>query len=216
MRARFTTHEIAAAALRIVDEGGLNALSMRTLATALGTGPMTVYNYVESKEGLEELVVAAVVAELRMPEPTDDWRHDVHALATVMWQAIRTHPAAIPLVLTRRMSSSTGFAVVDALVGALARAGLSDGDRLSAFHAVLGLVTGSAQAELAGPLARREAPDARTAAERIGSTAGASYPHIEALSRVAMRTSVEQDFDRGLQMLIAGIAAQAAPSPRRR
>ena len=58
MRARFTTDEIAAAALGIVDAQGLSALSMRSLAAALGTGPMTVYNYVPDKEGLEELVVA--------------------------------------------------------------------------------------------------------------------------------------------------------------
>ena len=64
MRARFTVDEIAAAALRIVDDQGLNALSMRALAAALGTGPMTVYNYVTDKTGLEELVVAAVVAEI--------------------------------------------------------------------------------------------------------------------------------------------------------
>ena len=61
MRARFTTDEIAAAALRIVDESGVGALSMRSLAAALDTGPMTLYNYVADKEGLEELVVAAIV-----------------------------------------------------------------------------------------------------------------------------------------------------------
>ena len=52
MRARFTTDDIAAAALSIVDEAGVGALSMRALAAALGTGPMTVYNYVPDKEGL--------------------------------------------------------------------------------------------------------------------------------------------------------------------
>jgi len=136
MRARFTTDEIAAAALGIVDDAGLSALSMRALAAALGTGPMTVYNYVPDKEGLEELVVAAVVAEVRIPEPTANWIDDVYALAEAMWLGIRAHPAAIPLVLTRRTSSATGFAVVDALIAALGRGGLSDVDRLAAFHAV--------------------------------------------------------------------------------
>ena len=74
MRARFTTDEIAAAALGIVDAAGVSALSMRSLAAALGTGPMTVYNYVADKEGLEELVVAAVVAQVRLPDPTDEWQ----------------------------------------------------------------------------------------------------------------------------------------------
>ena len=140
-----------AAALRIVDESGVGALSMRSLAASLGTGPMTLYNYVADKEGLEELVVAAIVAEVRLPEPTDDWQQDAYAIAGAMWQGIRAHPAAIPLVLTRRMSSSTGFAAAEALIVALGRAGLEDRDRLAAFHALLGLVTGAAQADLAGP-----------------------------------------------------------------
>ena len=151
MRARFTTDEIAAAALRIVDESGVAALSMRSLAAALDTGPMTLYNYVADKEGLEELVVAAIVAEVRLPDPTDDWQQDAYAIANAMWQGVRAHPAAIPLVLTRRMSSATGFAAADALIAALSRAGLDDRDRLAAFHAILGFVTGAAQAELAGP-----------------------------------------------------------------
>ncbi|CRZ18048.1 TetR/AcrR family transcriptional regulator C-terminal domain-containing protein [Mycolicibacterium neworleansense] len=202
MRARFTVDEIASAALRIVDESGPSALSMRALATALGTGPMTMYNYVADKEALEELVVAAVVAQIVVPQVSDDWQHDVHAIATAMWLGVRAHPAAIPLVLIRRMSSATGFAIADALVAALGRAGLSDTDRLSGFHAVMGLVTGCAQAVLAGPLTGG-APEAAT---RIGSVAGGEYPHIEALSRVAAATSVDDDFDGGLRMLIDGIA----------
>jgi AcrR family transcriptional regulator len=202
VRAKFTTDDIAAAALAIVDQAGLTALSMRALATALGTGPMTMYNYVAGKEGLEELVVAAVVADVAVPAPTKDWQHDVHAIATEMWRGVRAHPAAIPLVLTRRMASATGFAIVDGLVGALGRANLADRDKLAAFHAVLGFVTGAAQSELAGPLTGGSAE----AAARIGAVAGTEYPHIAALSKVATRTSVEDDFDAGLRMLLDGIA----------
>ena len=119
MRARFTTDEIAAAALAIVDAEGVSALSMRSLAAALGTGPMTVYNYVADKEGLEELVVAAVVAQVRLPDPTDEWQQDAYAIADAMWRGVRAHPAAISLVLTRRTLSATGFAAADALIAAL-------------------------------------------------------------------------------------------------
>jgi AcrR family transcriptional regulator len=202
VKARFTVDEIASAALRIVDESGLGALSMRTLAAALGTGPMTVYNYVADREALEELVVAAVVSDVELPDPTHDWQHDVRAVATAVWRAVRAHPAAIPLVLTRRMSSATGFALAEALVEALGRAALDDRDLLSAFHAVLGLVLGAAQAELAGPLTG----GATEAAARIGKVASTAHPHVESLSKVAILTSVEDDFDGGLRMLLAGIA----------
>ena len=207
MKARFTKDAIAAAALQLVDEAGLSALSMRSLAAALGTGPMTVYNYVADKAGLEELVVAAVVAEVRVPEPTDDWKQDAYAIADAMWQGIRAYPAAIPLVFTRRTALATGFAVADALIGALERAGLADRDRLAAFHAVLGFVVGAAQAELAGPFTR--GGTAGETAARIGSVAGHEHAHIEALSAVATQISVEEDFDRGLRMLLDGIATRA-------
>lgn len=212
MRARFTTDEIAAAALRIVDESGVDALSMRALAAALGTGPMTVYNYVPDKTGLEELVVAAVVAEIRTPEPTLDWIEDVYAVADAMWRGIRAHPAAIPLVLTRRTRSATGFAVADALIAALRRGGLADADRLAAFHGVLGFVIGAVQTELAGPLTSGR--DSSDAAARIGKVAGEAHPHVAALAEVASRTAVADDFDRGLRMLLDGIAARGA-KPRR-
>lgn len=208
MRARFSRDQIAAAALRIVDESGLEALSMRSLAAALGTGPMTMYNYVADREGLEELVVAAVVADIAVPDPTGDWRHDLHTVAMTMWRGVRAHPAAIPLVLTNRMNSATGFAIADALVAALGRAGLDDGDRLAAFHAVLGLVVGAAQSELAGPLTRAGSAAAGEVAARIGAVAGSDFPHIAALSEIAVRTSVEDDFDGGLRMLLDGIAGR--------
>jgi hypothetical protein len=107
--------------------------------------------------------------------------------------------------------SATGFAAADALIDALGRGGLPDRDRLAAFHAVLGFVVGAAQAELAGPFTRGS--DAADSAARIGSVAGASYPHIEALSKVAKQMSVEEDFDRGLSMLLDGIATRR---PRKR
>jgi AcrR family transcriptional regulator len=206
MRARFTADEIAAEALRLVDDDGLGGLSMRSLASALSTGPMTLYNYVTDKEDLEGLVVAAVVAEVCLPEVSGDWERDTFNIARAIWEAVRAHPAAIPLVLTRRMSSAAGFAAAHALIAALDRAGLAEKDLLAAFRAVLGLVVGAAQAELAGPLRGIErAGEAQAAAARIGSLAGADYPHIAALSHASQQSTAEQDFDRGLRMLLDGI-----------
>ena len=86
--------------------------------------------------------------------------------------------------------------------------GLTDEDRLHAFHAVLGFVAGAAQAQLAGPLTRGRSAGADAAA-RIGAVAGERVPHIEALSKVAMKTPVEDDFDGGLRMLLDGIALRS-------
>ncbi|MBF9317040.1 TetR/AcrR family transcriptional regulator [Mycobacteroides chelonae] len=198
MKARFTRDGIAATALELVDAKGLAALSMRSLATALGTGPMTLYNYVDDKEGLEELVVTAVMAAVPTPRSSTDWRVDVERIARGIWTAVRKHPAAIPLVLTRRMSSPAGFAVIDALIAALGRAGLEEESRLAAFRAVLGFALGSAQAGLGD--------DNRGAATRIGGVAGDVYPNVAALAKVAQQSSPATEFTLGITMLLDGIA----------
>lgn len=198
MKARFTRDEIAATALELVDAKGLAALSMRSLASALGTGPMTLYNYVDGKEGLEELVVTAVMAAVPAYKPSANWRSDVERIARGIWTAVGKHPAAIPLVLTRRMSSPAGFAVIDALIAALGRAGLEEESRLAAFRAVLGFALGSAQAGLGD--------DNRGAATRIGGVAGDVYPNVAALAKVAQQSSPATEFTLGITMLLDGIA----------
>jgi AcrR family transcriptional regulator len=206
VRARFSVADIAAAALEIVDRDGLGGLSMRSLATALGTGPMTLYNYVRDRGELEELVAEAVIADVKYPAPSDDWSADVRAIAIAMWETVRRHPNAVPLVLTRRTVSASSYLVADRLIAALNRAGLPEEDVLAGFRAVLGLVMGSAQAELAGPLAGTGRDSAQiAAAARIGGLAGADHPHIAALARVSQRSTATADFERGLGMLLAGI-----------
>lgn len=206
MRARFTVSDIAAAALGIVDRDGLGGLSMRSLATALGTGPMTLYNYVTDRGALEELVAEAVIAEVEVPEPSDDWCTDVRAIAFALWETVRRHPNAVPLVLTRRTVSASSYLAAERLIAALKRAELADEDVLAGFRAVLGLVMGSAQAELAGPLTGADRADEQLeVAARIGKLAGVEHPHMAALSQVSRQSSAAADFERGLGMLLAGI-----------
>jgi AcrR family transcriptional regulator len=199
VRARFTLPEIRVKALEIVDHDGLAALSMRSLASALGTGPMTLYNYVKDREGIEELVVEAIITHVAIPAPSADWRRDAEAVATALWQAMRAHPAAVALVLTRRSASAASFAPAEALIAALSRSRLADRELLAAFRAVLGLVMGSAQGELAGPLAAR-----------VGELAGRDHPHIAGLAEVSRRSTPAEDFAAGLGFLLDGIEARAA------
>jgi len=210
MRARFSVSEIAASALGIVDRDGLSGLSMRSLATALGTGPMTLYNYVNDRGQLEELVAEAVISGVKLPEPSQDWVEDVRAVATAMWEAVRQHPNVVPLVLTRRTVSPSSYAPAERLVEALARGGLEDMDRLAAFRAVLALVMGSAQVELAGPLAGpdRNAEQAAAAA-KIGQLAGVEHPRLATLAQTSQQSSAVADFARALDMLLTGIQAGA-------
>lgn len=78
----FSRADIAAAAVRIADAEGLDAVSMRKVAAELGCGTMSLYNYVPRKEDLYELMLDAVSGGYDLPEkPSGDWRADMTALA---------------------------------------------------------------------------------------------------------------------------------------
>jgi hypothetical protein len=61
---------------------------MRSLASRLGTGAMTLYTHVADLAELDVLLVDAVMAQVEIPEPSADWPDDVELIATAMWRAV--------------------------------------------------------------------------------------------------------------------------------
>jgi len=200
---KFTHAQLQQAALAIVDADGLPALSMRSLAAALGTGAMTLYNYVREREGLDLLVVEAVVAEAKwVVPPGAAWHEELAAIARAMWGAVRRHPNTIPLILTRRSRSPAMFAVAEALLGALARGGFRGHDLLRAFRAVTALVMGLAQAELAGPLALRAGESAPETIERFRALPADRFPRLIEIATAAAASDAGKEFDAALGWLV--------------
>lgn len=205
--ARYTRAQLQQAALDLVDAQGHAALSMRALAGALGTGPMTLYNYVRDREALDALVVEAVLADARWPEATDDWRHDVRALVQAAWQAIGAHPHAIPLVLSRRTLHEAALVPAEALLAALSRSGRSRSALLAAFRAVLGFVTGLAQVRLA-----RQPVDDDQDIARVQAMDPARFPKLIEIADAAARVGPDYELRAGLDIILAGLSPADAPS----
>lgn len=194
---KFSPEQLRDAALAIVDEEGLAALTMRALAGRLGTGAMTIYNYVDGREGLEALVTEAVLAQAPTPGPErPDWRDDVRALATTLWQAIRAHPNAIPLVLTRRTLDRPTLHQAEAMLRALRRGGHSGFDLLAAFRAVSGFVAGFAQAELVSPA---------EAIGRVRELAPDDFAGLREMAAAAADTDPAAEFTAALNIVVAGL-----------
>ncbi len=204
--AKFTHSQLQAAALRLLDRDGLSGLSMRSLAAELGTGAMTIYNYVPQREGLDLLVIEAVVAKARWEQrPFADWKQEVRTIAFALWRAVRTHPNAIPLILTRRSRSPAVFEVTEALLAALARGGRSGAELLIAFRAVSALVMGLAQAELAGPLSLQAKESAEETIARFQALPAERFPHLIDIAAAALESTAEEEFRASLELLLAGL-----------
>jgi AcrR family transcriptional regulator len=208
---KFTEAQLREAALAIVDRDGLAALTMRGLAEALGTGAMTLYNYVEDRDGLEALIVAAVMAEMAPPTAKRGaaWDDRVRALATAMWQAVRRHPNVIPLILNRRTDDVATLEAVEGLLEALAQSGRSGFELLAAFRLVSGFVTGFAQSQVTGLLSRTPGGTAQELRQRIAGLTQGRLPRLSEIAAVGVPGNPTREFEAGLEIVISGLKAGA-------
>src|ERR671924_315257 len=94
-----TRERIAQAALKIADEDGFEAVTMRRVAAELGAGTMTLYHYVRNKRELAALMDDAVMGELLVPEEelADDWREGLAQIARRTYQCFLRHPWSFEL-----------------------------------------------------------------------------------------------------------------------
>src|SRR6201996_2387922 len=99
---RMTRAEIVAAAVRIADAEGVEAVTMRRLADELGVATMTPYTHVESKDKLIDLMRDAGAAEMLLPEPLpDDWRTALRTIAHKTKDAFEAHPWSLDVTPRR-------------------------------------------------------------------------------------------------------------------
>jgi AcrR family transcriptional regulator len=90
---QLTRERIVAEAIALLDEDGVEALSMRTLGQRLGAGATSLYRHVANKDELIELVVDEVYGELEVPEVTvpGAWRTAMHITAHSLRQTGLRH-----------------------------------------------------------------------------------------------------------------------------
>src|SRR3954469_6748670 len=82
-------------AVEIADAGGIGALTIRSLAQALGVKPMSVYHHVANKEQILDGIVALVFAEIELPSADGEWRAEIRRRSESARTVLRRHPWAI-------------------------------------------------------------------------------------------------------------------------
>lgn len=100
------------AALSLIDEEGVQALSMQSLAKRLGTGSATLYNYVASRDELLDLMLGRALSELpALPAVTSgDWAEDLVSYLVANFRQGIARPAVLQL-WSQRPSLHLGAAV---------------------------------------------------------------------------------------------------------
>lgn len=212
-----TREAVVARAVGIADEEGLSAVTMRRVATALGTGTMSLYTYVSERDALLELMIDAVTGEQELPPATGDWRADLSAFARAQRALMRRHPW-LPAALTgRRTLGPNTLKALDHALGLLAPTGLSPQARLESFALVSGFVASHVGYEVAqqapgGADTAGSAEKAKQFAESNArymakTVASGAYPHLAEAMAASGEPIPEPDvtFERLLARVINGL-----------
>jgi AcrR family transcriptional regulator len=208
---------IVRAASAIADREGLAAVSLRKVAATLNAGPMRLYGYTSTKEGLLELMVDAVYGEIAAAGPIrGNWREVLRTIAHRTRQAAKKHAWFVDLLGGRLHLGPSALAHLEASLAALGnRPGFEDID--SVIHAigtvnayVIGAIRSEASelnAEFESGMSKKQWQDATWPyLERMIATG--RFPTIARVVKDAKHPTSDVAFEWGLDCVIEGIAAR--------
>ncbi len=118
-KARWSSEQLAAAAVELADEDGIEGLSLARVAERLGMTTTGIYRYMGSKAELVELMVDAAIGD----PPTlagDEWRARCRLWTAALADRYARHPWLCEVKPTRMPTQPRAYAWIDALVATLA------------------------------------------------------------------------------------------------
>lgn len=140
--------DIVDAAVRIVEAGGYQEMSIRSLAAGLGVAPMSLYRHIRDKDDLLDEVVDRLLARVWRPAADqDDWQAWVIEAAASLRRFLVSQPAALHVYLRHPVISPAAVERMDAMMGVLRRTGLDEATARSAYGAVHTYTVGFAALE---------------------------------------------------------------------
>lgn len=216
--------EIVDAAIAIADAEGLDALSMRRVASQLGVGTMSLYRYLPRKAVLINLMLE------RVSDPGDvaarlaglDWRGVLETNARETRTLYLTHPWLLQVNWTRPLLGPNSLVGLEFLISRLDRLGLSDQERVAVLMVVESYVVGAVRTEI---LDARAAEETGLSDEEFWARqrpfleqamASGRYPTMAALAEDTFAMSRDESFEWGLARILDGLEALIAGRGRRR
>jgi AcrR family transcriptional regulator len=211
-REPLTRDRIILTAVRIMDEEGLEAVSMRRIGRELGVEAMSLYNHVRDKEDILDSICEAVVSEFRVPE-AEGWIEGARLAAREYRRLLLEHPTVITLMTERKrpFTSAESLRAYEFALDVFRTAGLSEADSVKAFHVFGGYIVGFVTMELGfmvgGPDDEAHAQAHQEMARMLQS---ADLPRMREAMPHFMNCDLEEQFEFGLDLLVEGIRARIA------
>src|SRR6476619_7738446 len=196
---------ILAAALELVDEQGIDALSMRKLGQSLGYEAMSLYNHVTNKDDLLDGILDLVLAEMEPPDPAGGLPA-IRASALSAHEALKRHPWAATMLMSAAGIRPARIQYMEALLASLRGAGLSAENTYHAYHVLDAHIIGSSLWASTHGKMPSDVGDVREFLDRM--IPAATYPHLHEHSLQHLDGGPHQDvsaFEYGLDLLLESL-----------
>ena len=207
-RLPLSRERILRAALAIADEQGIEALSMRKLAQALGFEAMSLYNHVANKSDLLDGLLDLVLEETDVPGPDGPWDAAIRARAVSVHGVLRRHTWAAPLLLSGTHIRPGQLRYMDALLRQLREAGFDDDTTYHAYHVLDGHIFGFSLWETSHTYSPAVAGDMREIFERVIDKG--LYPDLATHGEQHFAEGPHREvsaFEFGLDLILDGLRA---------
>ncbi len=216
-RQTLTRERVLSGAVGLADEIGIEAFTIRRLAAALDTRPMTIYHYLSSKDQIIDGMVDRVFAEIELPATDIEWKEAIRRRCRSAREVLARHPWAPPLMESRQDPGPATLRHHDAVLGCFRRGGLSLALTAHAYAIVDSYIYGFALEEANLPDAGG-AEMVEMAADSIEAWQS-HYPHLaEFTTEHVLQPGYRftDSFDFGLDLILVGLAHAAAADGRAR
>lgn len=211
-RVPLTRERIITTALALIDQDGLESLSMRRLGAALGVEAMSIYHHVANKDEVLDGVLEQILLEVELPPDEGPWQERVRALVRAWRVVALRHPGAFVLVDTRPIRSVRGYAPLESAFRILSDAGLSPAAALDAFSVAAALVLGCVRQGPQGP-GTPTTPDVADHGADLDEL-GDHYPNlVQALVEHGDDVDLDVQFEMAIDILVAGLERLVRPHP---
>lgn len=193
-------------ALKLIDEVGVQALTLRMLADSLGSGTATLYRHFAGKDELLAHVVDRILGEVRLtPEAVKGlpWREALTVGAEALYDTLRQHPNALPLLVSQVPVGPNGLANRERAIGLLLGFGFPVGFAARAFTAIGHYVVGFAIQQHGPGTAQPE--DQPRLHDYYRSLDPAVYPATTAAAEELTSVPLHEEFRFGLDLLLDGL-----------
>jgi AcrR family transcriptional regulator len=141
--------------MNLARSARLESVSMRSLATEVGVPVMTIYNYVPNKAALYDMVMNAILRDVRVPSPDEGtWEERLKQLERDARRAL----GGFPGLSLDRTDSVEGDRLAEGVMSILASGGFTPTDAALAFATLFTFMIGQIDvdveiAEQGGPAA---------------------------------------------------------------